>query len=326
MSEIPAGRRGNGLQASDWGALVDLDPRLAEGLLDRLAAAGVAAYVEPASATDPFSRATLPSRPLDRLWVDPDRAEAARGVVAAEVADLSALLAETEPGATAHGLVQAVPSHAARRVLAPPVLPDPPPRAATAAPAGPPAPRPESAPAPDPQPRLSDDEVFRQIVAGFAETAPDPVPRWPAREDPGGPVPDLGRDLDLDLLRRRPPPVDRGPRRRRGDAALPPWVEPPRLEPDADDLAAAAADPLQDDHYVPPPPPPVPRVSLRTVGAVAVLVLGVLLLFVPQVLRQSETPGSLLLGVVLLVGGSAALVLRVRDAPDDDAGPDGAVV
>ncbi|MCW2777591.1 MAG: hypothetical protein JWN17_1316, partial [Frankiales bacterium] len=126
MDDSPAGRRGNGLQAADWGALVDLDPRLAEALLDRLAGAGVAAYVEPASSSDPFSRAPLPNRPLDRLWVDPERAQVAREVVAAEVADLSALLSEQEPGATAHGLVQPVPRHAVRRVLTPPPLPDPP--------------------------------------------------------------------------------------------------------------------------------------------------------------------------------------------------------
>ena len=115
MANVPldgagaAGRRANGLPASDWGALVDLDPRLSEGLLDRLAAAGVAAYVEPATAVDTVHRAvTMPPRPLDRLWVDPSCAESARAVVASEVADLTALLAEGDPGATAHGLVHAV--------------------------------------------------------------------------------------------------------------------------------------------------------------------------------------------------------------------------
>src|SRR3954468_11585759 len=45
----PRGRRDNGLASAEWGALVDLDPRLSEALLDSLAAVGVAAYVEPAS-------------------------------------------------------------------------------------------------------------------------------------------------------------------------------------------------------------------------------------------------------------------------------------
>lgn len=320
MSETPAGRRGNGLQASDWGALVDLDPRLVEAMLDQLAGAGVAAYVEPASAADPFSRASLPSRPLDRLWVDAGRADLAREVVAAEVADLTRLLREGDPTSSAHGLVQPVPRHAARRVLTPPTLPEPPPRPAPVpAPAPAPAPAAEEAePVADPSPGRgdrdpdADDEVFRQIVAGFDTAPTDPIPRWPATEDLGG---------DLDALRRGPPPVDRAPRRRRDDAALPSWVEPEALEPEPE-----AEDP-ELDHYVPPPPPPVPRVHVRTVGAVLLLVLGLVVLFFPGLLRQAETPGTILLGVVLLAGGAAALVHRVRDTPPPDSGPgDGAVV
>ena len=193
--------------------------------------------------------------------------------------------------------MQPVPSHAARRVLTPPRLPDPPARPAAAA-----------APAP-----LDDDEVFRQIVAGFDTTGDDPVPRWPVSEDTDGP---------RGARRPAPPPTARRPRappapRRRRPAGL----------ARARQARARAGGPGADDHYVPPPPPPVPRVNVRTVGAVALLVLGLVLLFVPALLRQSETPGTILLGVVLLVGGAAALVLRVRDAPPHDSGPDdGAVV
>ena len=123
----PSGRRDNGLPSAAWGALVDLDPRLSEALLSRLAGADVAAFVEPAAGHASWTRAAqLPDRPLDRLWVDPVKAETARQVVSAEVADLTALLAEREPGATAHGFVQAVPRSAAARVLEPPSLPDPP--------------------------------------------------------------------------------------------------------------------------------------------------------------------------------------------------------
>src|SRR3954469_11879541 len=94
----PRGRRDNGLSSAEWGALVDLDPRLSEALLDSLAAVGVAAYVGPAGgAIEAVSRAaSLPKRPLDRLWVDPTRADEARAVVGAEVAELTALLAEEE--------------------------------------------------------------------------------------------------------------------------------------------------------------------------------------------------------------------------------------
>src|SRR3954467_14139733 len=149
----PRGRRDNGLAPAAWGALVALDPRLSEALLDSLAAVGVAAYVEPApGALDAAVRAVaLPKRPLDRLWVDASRADEARTVISAEVADLSALLAEEDPGATAHGFVQPVPRTAAPKVLHPPQLPDPPGRQGAVVP--------NEVPPPD-----GDDAVWQQIV------------------------------------------------------------------------------------------------------------------------------------------------------------------
>ena len=294
------GRRSNGLSSAEWGALVDLDPRLSEALLESLAAEGVAAFVEPAAGVDTVSRAvSLPKRPLDRLWVDPARADRARVVVAAEVADLSALLAEDEPGATAHELVRPVPRTAAVRVLAPPELPDPP---------RPPA---ENAQSPGPLP-LDDDEIFRQIVAGFATDVADEVPPWPAAEDLDAAAPPPRRTPDpVD------PPASRSRRRTDADAdaddALPGWLEPAALE--------------DDGHFVPPPPPPVPRVRLRTAGASLLLALGLVLLFVPELVRQQATSGVLLLGLVMTAGGAGLLVWWMRDAPPDDSGPDhGAVV
>lgn len=191
---IPSrGRRDNGLSANEWGALVDLDPRLSEPLLDSLAAEGVPAYVEPASDLDSYTRASvLPHRPMDRLWVDPARADLARGVVASEVADLTALLAEVEPGESVDGLVRAIPRTAAVRVLAAPEIPQTP----------------------------TDDEVFAQIVAGFSTEAGDPVPRWPVTEDvePGKKPP---------LRRRSDTATERG-----DEDGLPGWVEPAALADD----------------------------------------------------------------------------------------------
>jgi hypothetical protein len=178
----PSGRRDNGLHSADWGALVDLDPRLSEALLHSLASADVPAFVEPAGGLNAYTRAAqLPDRPLHRLWVDPSKADTARSVVAKEVSDLSALLAEREPGATAHGFVQAVPRSAAARVLRPPLLPDPPGRAAEPPPA---APRPAEAPQDGPAPEADDtDAVWRQIVADFGKGSDSPVPPWPVSED-----------------------------------------------------------------------------------------------------------------------------------------------
>lgn len=324
--DSPVGRRANGLAAAEFGALVDLDPRLSEALLDRLRAAGVAAYVEPAGNAQPLVRSVvLPSRPLDRLWVDPDRADLARDVVAAEVRDLTALLAEDDPGANAHGLVQAVPRHAAHRVLQPPELPDAPAPATPAGPVGGPqeaggtaAVSPEGTRSTDP------DELFEQIVAGFDRTSDAAVPPWPVSEDlTAGPSrsPDRRGQDDADpvpRLRRRtdrrevPPPAEEA-------GELPAWLEPDAVEEDPDARA--------ESHFVPPPPPALPRVRPRTALSAAAVVLGLLLAFAPALLRQAETFGTLLAGLALMLGGGFGLVSAVRDAPPTDSGPDdGAVV
>ncbi|MGI8532576.1 MAG: hypothetical protein ACR2KN_06185 [Geodermatophilaceae bacterium] len=65
------GRRDNGLDAASFVPLRDVDPRVGEHLLDVLRNAGIAAYLEPTSDTDSYTRAvSLPSPPSDRLWVD----------------------------------------------------------------------------------------------------------------------------------------------------------------------------------------------------------------------------------------------------------------
>ena len=304
----PAGRRDNGLPSSEWGALVDLDPRLSEALLSSLADAGVAAYVEPAGGQHAITRASqLPARPLDRLWVDPVRADAARAVVFAEVSDLTTLLAEQEPGATAHGLVQPVPRSGTHRVLTPPELPGPPapaPPAASSPSGSPPAASPDPAATPGP---TDPDAAWRAIVEGFDREADHPVPPWPVSED-----------VDA---RRRPPasrPERSGePRRRRADDAdaLPSWVEPEALD--------------DEGHYEPPPPPPVPRLAPRKLAAVVGVLFGLALLFRPSLVGpfQLSPAGVFLVGLTSVLGGAATLVLLMRDAPPTDSGPDdGAVV
>jgi len=77
------GRRDNGLDASLWHPLRDVDPRVGEHLLDVLAAAGIAAYLEPATDVEPYTRTvSLPSPPSDRLFVDRARRTEAASVVA----------------------------------------------------------------------------------------------------------------------------------------------------------------------------------------------------------------------------------------------------
>jgi len=65
------GRRDNGLDASSFRPLRDVDPRVGEHLLDVMREAGIAAYLDPTSDVEPVTRSiALPSPPSDRLYVD----------------------------------------------------------------------------------------------------------------------------------------------------------------------------------------------------------------------------------------------------------------
>jgi hypothetical protein len=73
------GRRDNGLSASQYDAVGDVDPRVGEHLLDVLAGDGIAAYLQPSTDQHPITRTTsLPARPTDRLFVDSDHVDTAR--------------------------------------------------------------------------------------------------------------------------------------------------------------------------------------------------------------------------------------------------------
>jgi hypothetical protein len=76
------GRRDNGLDAALWSPVRDVDPRVGEYLLDVLEAAGIAAYLEPATDVEPYTRTvSLPSPPSDRLFVDRARRTEADALV-----------------------------------------------------------------------------------------------------------------------------------------------------------------------------------------------------------------------------------------------------
>jgi hypothetical protein len=90
---------------------------------------------------------------------------------------------------------------------------------------------------------------------------------------------------------------------------------PPPHEPDVLDRP--------DEHYEPPAPPPLPVPAPASLYAVLMVVGGVVLVGAPSALRLSADAG-LLLGLVLIAGGVAMLVSRMRDRSDD--GDDGAVV
>jgi hypothetical protein len=84
-------RRDNGLPATAYVRLRDVETHLVEGLLDRLRDEDVAAYVEPAPGKrGPYGDTVLPVSPTDSVYVDSGRVAHARGVserYLAEVAD-----------------------------------------------------------------------------------------------------------------------------------------------------------------------------------------------------------------------------------------------
>jgi hypothetical protein len=99
--------------------------------------------------------------------------------------------------------------------------------------------------------------------------------------------------------------------------ATPTWPEedqPPELD--------ESYDPADEDHFDPPPPPPLPRLRKATLGAIAVMLFGLL------IIATNVDGGSLrIVGVLALVGGAASLVWNMRNGPPTDSGwDDGAVV
>lgn len=159
------------------------------------------------------------------------------------------------------------------------------------------------------------DAVFAAIVAQW-RTEPD-APRWPDDPDQDG-----GPAVGPDARPAAGPDAGAGGGAgvgRRGDAAV---LEPPE-EPWSGSAPAdgGAAPPGDDDHFVPPDPPPFPVPRSRTVGGVAALALGVLLLAAPGLLGLGERVGTPL-GLLVLTGAIGWLVLGLRSGPPPDSGWD----
>jgi hypothetical protein len=91
-TEPPPQRRDNGLPATQFVALADVDPRLGEHLLDLLKFADIAAYLEPTG--DPLVAARYPAPgPVERLYVDTAQRSEAREVVLAAAEEAGAPVA-----------------------------------------------------------------------------------------------------------------------------------------------------------------------------------------------------------------------------------------
>lgn len=71
-----------------------------------------------------------------------------------------------------------------------------------------------------------------------------------------------------------------------------------------------------DDHFRPPPPPPLPRLRPATVGAVLLLFAGIALVAMPSLL-VIDPQLTMVLGLILIAGGAATLLSRLRGHEDD---------
>jgi hypothetical protein len=79
------GSRDNGLRCANYTPVADLDPRIVDALLSTLRDEGIAAYATPTpAATGGAMEVRLPSRPIDRLWVDDTQVARAKDLVQRE--------------------------------------------------------------------------------------------------------------------------------------------------------------------------------------------------------------------------------------------------
>ena len=146
--------RDNGLPpAARYVPLVDVDPPVADHVLDLLRDAGVTAVAEPLAGDRGLARETPPPpRPTERVHVDQGHLLLARTVVGEA---LPALRADFFADAARRSDAEDVQKMYRRRSDLPPEQVD---------------------------------TLFADIVAGFDEVASDPVPRWSVLEDaPEGP-------------------------------------------------------------------------------------------------------------------------------------------
>ncbi|MFC5832467.1 hypothetical protein [Nonomuraea insulae] len=149
-------------------------------------------------------------------------------------------------------------------------------------------------------PQSDEDEVWRQIVASFNDTA--------ERDSADQPWPDSEN-------------VPAEPTRR---VVKPPDEDDPPLD---DDPVDEADDEEDEGHFEPPPPPPLPKLDLTTKLAWVALFGGPAYLLVAAMASWHMEGWALFTAVAAFIGGFVALVVRMGDGPPNDSGwDDGAVL
>jgi hypothetical protein len=152
-------------------------------------------------------------------------------------------------------------------------------------------------------PQSDEDEVWRQIVASFNDTA--------ERDSADQPWPD-SENVPAEPTRRVVKPSE-------------------ELEEDLDepeDKNDEGEDGEEEGHYVPPPPPPLPKVDLATKVAWVALFGGPAYLLIAAMANWHMEGWALFTAVAAFIGGFVALVVRMGDGPpsNDSGWDDGAVL
>ncbi|MEU8249404.1 hypothetical protein [Nonomuraea sp. NPDC048916] len=156
-------------------------------------------------------------------------------------------------------------------------------------------------------PQSDEDEVWRQIVASFNDTA--------ERDSADQPWPD-SENLPAEPARRvvRHPEAGEAEAEDEGDEGREP-------------AESATADDDDEGHFQPPPPPPLPKLDLATKLAWLALFGGPTYLLVAAMADWRMEGWALFTAVAAFIGGFVALVVRMGDGPPNDSGwDDGAVL
>ncbi|MFJ2029259.1 hypothetical protein [Streptosporangium sp. NPDC087985] len=157
-------------------------------------------------------------------------------------------------------------------------------------------------------PQSDEDEVWRQIVASFNDTA--------ERDAADQPWPD-SENLPPEPLRRVV--------RQSGEDDRPPAKEDFTGDDTGDEAGPEGPD--DEGHYVPPPPPPLPKTDTATKIAWLGLFGGPAYLLLSAALNWNLQGWMLFGAVAAFIGGFVALVVRMGDGPPNDSGwDDGAVI
>ncbi|MER5647057.1 hypothetical protein [Streptosporangium sp. NPDC002524] len=156
-------------------------------------------------------------------------------------------------------------------------------------------------------PQSDEDEVWRQIVASFNDTAERDSANqpWPDSENlPAEPPRRVIKQSDEEDLLREDDPAD-----------------------DTESATEQSETEDEEGHYVPPPPPPLPKTDATTKIAWLALFGGPAYLLLSAALNWNLQGWMLFTAVAAFIGGFVALVVRMGDGPPNDSGwDDGAVI